>query len=536
MAHQRPLAPAPAAAAAATTTASPGSASSSSSLDPHLTAAAGLLASASASSSSSQPTASASRPAAAPTTSKPAKKPRRSKVAEACRFCRRSHMSCDAGRPCSRCVKRDIAHLCRDEPISSLSAPPPHPPSPAPASASASPKPRPPPPAAAQSTDKTPQPNSSVSQSATGALGANLLGLETVNGGAISSRPSLTPSLSATAANLSMAGSLGAGGGGQPTMSFATTQDGAGGYGQQQLPMLSTNFNLAMVSPLEAPSARRKRWSAREAPLWPDSLRLAPSFAVNRILARTLTPTLSPSHHVFPLPPSTLPSHPFLRLFPSLHLLQSTSSSHCDTILEPTARPRKRTRWPRRGLGTGHDDGAFGRVPRLGSFVRCSLSVFSSSLSKPDLLPHLLHHHSEFLQSLTDSPYLTSIDPTSHTSFSNLPTNSEAGLSGGQIDGGGAVGAGAGAGTGTGTAANGGASTGHSVPGSPVNKWALLISSPSLPPLTIPSFPAPPFTFPSPRSLRFAPLRSPQNRAFPPHRRRPKRRLPLRSTRPGHPR
>ncbi|KAI5479341.1 Zn(2)-C6 fungal-type transcription factor [Pseudohyphozyma bogoriensis] len=28
-------------------------------------------------------------------------------------------MSCDAGRPCSRCVKRDIAHLCRDEPTSS---------------------------------------------------------------------------------------------------------------------------------------------------------------------------------------------------------------------------------------------------------------------------------------------------------------------------------------------------------------------------------------------------------------------------------
>lgn len=26
-------------------------------------------------------------------------------------------MSCDAGRPCSRCVKRDIAHLCRDEPL-----------------------------------------------------------------------------------------------------------------------------------------------------------------------------------------------------------------------------------------------------------------------------------------------------------------------------------------------------------------------------------------------------------------------------------
>lgn len=33
----------------------------------------------------------------------------------ACVYCRRSHMTCDSGRPCSRCVKRNIGHLCHDE-------------------------------------------------------------------------------------------------------------------------------------------------------------------------------------------------------------------------------------------------------------------------------------------------------------------------------------------------------------------------------------------------------------------------------------
>ncbi|GAA94906.1 uncharacterized protein L969DRAFT_96367 [Mixia osmundae IAM 14324] len=46
-----------------------------------------------------------------PATSKKA----RPKVSKACMFCRRSHMTCDDQRPCSRCIKRDIAHLCRDE-------------------------------------------------------------------------------------------------------------------------------------------------------------------------------------------------------------------------------------------------------------------------------------------------------------------------------------------------------------------------------------------------------------------------------------
>lgn len=62
------------------------------------------------------PTSTTSAAASTPSKDKGAKKTRKSKVAEACKFCRRSHMSCDAGRPCGRCVKRDIAHLCRDEP------------------------------------------------------------------------------------------------------------------------------------------------------------------------------------------------------------------------------------------------------------------------------------------------------------------------------------------------------------------------------------------------------------------------------------
>ena len=43
-------------------------------------------------------------------------KPKRRKVNHACVYCRRSHMTCDLERPCARCVKRDIGHLCHDEP------------------------------------------------------------------------------------------------------------------------------------------------------------------------------------------------------------------------------------------------------------------------------------------------------------------------------------------------------------------------------------------------------------------------------------
>lgn len=44
------------------------------------------------------------------------KKPKRRKVDLACIYCRRSHMTCDEGRPCSRCIRRNIGHLCHDEP------------------------------------------------------------------------------------------------------------------------------------------------------------------------------------------------------------------------------------------------------------------------------------------------------------------------------------------------------------------------------------------------------------------------------------
>ncbi|KAG8993169.1 hypothetical protein FRB94_010971 [Tulasnella sp. JGI-2019a] len=41
---------------------------------------------------------------------------KRRKVNMACLYCRRSHMHCDENRPCARCIKRDIGHLCHDEP------------------------------------------------------------------------------------------------------------------------------------------------------------------------------------------------------------------------------------------------------------------------------------------------------------------------------------------------------------------------------------------------------------------------------------
>ncbi|KAG5984695.1 hypothetical protein E4U55_003641 [Claviceps digitariae] len=45
------------------------------------------------------------------------KNPRkRRKVNHACVYCRRSHMTCDLERPCTRCIKRTIGHLCHDEP------------------------------------------------------------------------------------------------------------------------------------------------------------------------------------------------------------------------------------------------------------------------------------------------------------------------------------------------------------------------------------------------------------------------------------
>ncbi|OQU93984.1 Fungal Zn2-Cys6 binuclear cluster domain-containing protein isoform 3 [Cladophialophora immunda] len=48
-----------------------------------------------------------------PSTDQPKKK---RKVNHACVYCRRSHMTCDSDRPCKRCIKRNIGHLCHDEP------------------------------------------------------------------------------------------------------------------------------------------------------------------------------------------------------------------------------------------------------------------------------------------------------------------------------------------------------------------------------------------------------------------------------------
>ncbi|KAF9232852.1 hypothetical protein BU15DRAFT_90560 [Melanogaster broomeanus] len=48
-------------------------------------------------------------------TGKKKKTTKRRKVNHACLYCRRSHMTCDEGRPCQRCIKREIGHLCHDE-------------------------------------------------------------------------------------------------------------------------------------------------------------------------------------------------------------------------------------------------------------------------------------------------------------------------------------------------------------------------------------------------------------------------------------
>ncbi|VEU19620.1 DEKNAAC100890 [Brettanomyces naardenensis] len=45
------------------------------------------------------------------------------KLDTACVYCRRSHMICDEGRPCQRCIKRNIGHLCHDEPASKAKKP-----------------------------------------------------------------------------------------------------------------------------------------------------------------------------------------------------------------------------------------------------------------------------------------------------------------------------------------------------------------------------------------------------------------------------
>ncbi|KAF2666799.1 hypothetical protein BT63DRAFT_319123 [Microthyrium microscopicum] len=50
------------------------------------------------------------------TSAKSSSPKKRRKVNHACIYCRRSHMTCDLERPCTRCIKRNIGHLCHDEP------------------------------------------------------------------------------------------------------------------------------------------------------------------------------------------------------------------------------------------------------------------------------------------------------------------------------------------------------------------------------------------------------------------------------------
>ncbi|PWN27216.1 hypothetical protein BDZ90DRAFT_232760 [Jaminaea rosea] len=62
------------------------------------------------------PRASTDAPASSSSSSTARKKEQKKrKVGQACVYCRRSHMTCDSERPCKRCIKRDIGHLCHDE-------------------------------------------------------------------------------------------------------------------------------------------------------------------------------------------------------------------------------------------------------------------------------------------------------------------------------------------------------------------------------------------------------------------------------------
>ncbi|GAA5976929.1 hypothetical protein JCM10908_005683 [Rhodotorula pacifica] len=123
-------------------------------------------------SSSSTTPASSSAPASAPVASTststtpsasnpappPPRKKRRNKVDSACRFCRKSHMQCSGERPCARCIKREIAHLCTDAPL----------PPPTPASSA--------PPSSAPATDITPKAESPTLQQQQQPYGAGLYG------------------------------------------------------------------------------------------------------------------------------------------------------------------------------------------------------------------------------------------------------------------------------------------------------------------------------------------------------------------------
>ena len=110
---------------------SPGATASSGSFNPHslysnsASASGSSNGSSSAKPNTSQPSgASANQSGSAENGNRNNKKQtKRRKVNLACIYCRRSHMTCDEGRPCQRCIKRDIGHLCHDESTSRGSAP-----------------------------------------------------------------------------------------------------------------------------------------------------------------------------------------------------------------------------------------------------------------------------------------------------------------------------------------------------------------------------------------------------------------------------
>lgn len=52
-----------------------------------------------------------------PNNNETSKSKKRRKIFSACVYCRRSHMNCDESRPCKRCIKRNIGHLCHDKPF-----------------------------------------------------------------------------------------------------------------------------------------------------------------------------------------------------------------------------------------------------------------------------------------------------------------------------------------------------------------------------------------------------------------------------------
>ena len=136
-------------------------------------------------------------------------------------------MSCDAGRPCGRCVKRDIAHLCREEPTTTAG----------PGTPTLGAK------AALPSTSSTPVPSGSGTGNGFGHGGAGA-GVDPPSPVMSTSEMGRTPPPPPSSIGLTSPGLTGLSNPGlsQPNLSFAPAYNA-------QLPMLTNNFNLAMVRP-----------------------------------------------------------------------------------------------------------------------------------------------------------------------------------------------------------------------------------------------------------------------------------------------